>query len=65
MHGSKTNQSASARPVFIHRYRRVGDYVTVSATTVANRAEAEKKAVQAPPSENHMLVRGYRPYGPA
>lgn len=65
VHGSKTNQSASARPVFIHRYRRVGDYVTISATTVANRAEAEKKAVQTQPSENHMLVRGYRPYGPA
>jgi len=65
VHGSKTNQSSSARPVFIHRYRRIDDYVTVSATTETNRTEAEKRAAQARRDGDGLLVRGFRPYKPA
>jgi len=63
IHGSKENYSDQPRPVFIHRYRRVDDYVTVSATTAANRAEAEKRAAEARKSNQRgLMVSGFRPY---
>ncbi len=65
IHGSKENHSSTARPVFIHRYRRTDDYTIVGATTVENRAEAEAKAAGKtvkPPSEYGLMVSGYRPY---
>lgn len=63
IHGSKENYSDKPRPVFIHRYRRVDDYVTVSATTAANRAEAEKRAAEARKSNQRgLMVSGFRPY---
>ncbi len=47
IHGSPNNHTDSPRPVFIHRYRAADDYVVISATTAARRAEAEKHAEQA------------------
>src|SRR5206468_10765341 len=44
VHGSKENHSDKPRPVFIHRYRRPGDYVTIGATTAEKRAAAEQSA---------------------
>jgi ectoine hydroxylase-related dioxygenase (phytanoyl-CoA dioxygenase family) len=65
VHGSKENHAQTPRPVFINRYRRVDDYVVVSATTVANRAEAEQRAAAARKSQQRgLLVRGFRPYTP-
>lgn len=65
IHGSKENHSNAPRPVFIHRYRRPDDYVTVGATTAANRAEAEKRASEAKKSQQKgLMVRGFRPYDP-
>lgn len=63
IHGSKENYTEKPRPVFIHRYRRADDFVTISGTTVANRAEAEKRA-ESVRKENQkgLMVRGYRPY---
>ncbi|MBI3923416.1 MAG: phytanoyl-CoA dioxygenase family protein, partial [Armatimonadetes bacterium] len=63
IHGSRENHSERARPVFIHRYRRVEDYITVSGTTAANRAEAEKRAAEAK-KENQvgLVVRGFRAF---
>lgn len=66
IHGSRENHSTRPRPVFINRYRRVDDYVTVSATTAANREEAERRAAEARKSgQRGLMVRGYRPYEPA
>lgn len=63
IHGSQENHSKTPRPVFIHRYRRPDDYVTVSATTAENRAEAEKRAAEAKKSRQRgLMVRGFRPY---
>ncbi len=64
VHGSKQNHSDKPRPVFINRYRRVDDYVVISATTTANRAEAEKRATEAKKTNEQrgMMVRGFRPY---
>ena len=63
IHGSQENHSPSPRPVFIHRYRRPDDYVTVSAATVAKRAEAEKRAAEAKKGQQRgLMVRGFRPY---
>ena len=63
IHGSKENHSERPRPVFIHRYRRPDDYVTVGATTAENRAEAEKRAAEAKKSQQKgLMVRGFRPY---
>lgn len=61
VHGSQENWSRSPRPVVIHRYRRADDFVTVSATTAANRAEAEKHEAEAT-KENQcgLMVCGYR-----
>ena len=61
IHGSKENHSQQPRPVFIHRYRRADDYVTVSATTAANREEAEKLGAQArKENQRGLMVRGFR-----
>jgi len=66
IHGSKENHSAQPRPVFINRYRRVDDYVTVNATTAENRAEAEKRADQArKENQKGLMVRGFRVWEPA
>ncbi|MDQ3815649.1 MAG: phytanoyl-CoA dioxygenase family protein [Armatimonadota bacterium] len=63
IHGSKENYSDKPRPVFIHRYRRPDDYVTIGATTTEKRAEAEKHAVEAKKSQQRgFMVRGFRPY---
>lgn len=65
IHGSQENHSQGPRPVFIHRYRRPDDYVTIGATSVANRAEAEKRAAEAKKShQKGIMVRGFRPYDP-
>lgn len=61
VHGSQENRSERPRPVFINRYRRPDDYVTVSATTAANRAEAEKRAAQASKeNQRGLMARGFR-----
>ena len=61
IHGSQENHSTKPRPVFISRYRRVDDYVTVSASSTTNRAEAEKRATEAKKeNQQGILVRGYR-----
>ncbi len=63
IHGSKENFSPKPRPVFIHRYRRADDYVTISATTSENRADAEKRAAEAKKeNQRGLMVRGFRPY---
>ncbi len=63
VHGSKENHSDKPRPVFINRYRRVDDYVVVSASTVTNRAEAEQRAAEARKSRQYgLMVRGFRSY---
>jgi phytanoyl-CoA hydroxylase len=63
IHGSKENHSTQPRPVFINRYRRPDDYVTVSATNAARRAEAEQKAEQTRKSgQRGVMVRGFRLY---
>ena len=65
IHGSKENHSNGPRPVFVHRYRRPDDYVTIGATTVENRAEAEKRAAEAKKSQQRgFMVRGFRAYQP-
>lgn len=63
IHGSQENHSERPRPAFIHRYRRADDYVTISATTAANRAEAEKRAAEAKKeNQRGLMVRGFRAY---
>jgi len=63
VHGSKENFSKEPRPVTINRYRRADDYVVISATTTANRAEAEKRAAEAKKgNQRGLMVRGFRPY---
>lgn len=72
IHGSRENHSETARPVIIHRYRRADDYVVVSGTTTANRAEAEKRSAEAekPAAEaakenqRGLMVSGFRAYSP-
>src|SRR5438552_3968760 len=59
IHGSKENHSDRPRPVFIHRYRRPDDYVTISATTAEKRAAAEQKAAEARKDpQRGLMVRG-------
>ena len=66
IHGSRENHSDKPRPVIIHRYRRPDDYVVVSGTTAANRAEAEKRASEATkPNQQGFMVRGFRALGDA
>jgi len=63
IHGSQENHSDKPRPVFINRYRRPDDYVVISATTTANRAEAEKRAADAKKeNQRGLMVRGVRPF---
>lgn len=63
IHGSKENHSSKPRPVFINRYRRPDDYVTISATSAANRAEAEKRESEAKKANQRgFMVRGFRKY---
>jgi hypothetical protein len=63
IHGSQENHSDRPRPVFINRYRRADDYVTVSATSTAKRAEAEKRIAEAKKeNQRGLMVRGFRPY---
>lgn len=64
IHGSKQNHSDAPRPVFINRYRRPDDYTIISATTTANRAEAEKRAEEARKTNEQrgLMVRGFRKY---
>jgi hypothetical protein len=65
IHGSQENHSDRLRPVFINRYRRPDDYVTVGAATVAGRAEAEKKAAEARKTHQRgLMVRGFRAWTP-
>jgi hypothetical protein len=65
IHGSKENDSNKPRPVFIHRYRRADDYVTIGATTAENRAEAEKRAAEAKKeNQRGFMVRGFRSFEP-
>jgi len=63
VHGSQENHSAAPRPVFIHRYRRADDYVTVGGTTAENRALAERRAAEAR-KENQVgfMVAGRREF---
>ncbi len=61
IHGSQVNNGTAGRPVFIHRYRKPGDYVTIGAATVAGRAEAEKHAAEVKAQNQHgFIVRGFR-----
>jgi ectoine hydroxylase-related dioxygenase (phytanoyl-CoA dioxygenase family) len=61
VHGSKPNWSKEPRPVFIHRYRRADDYVIISATTAANRAEAEKRVLEMKKeNQRGFMVKGSR-----
>ena len=63
IHGSKPNWSDELRPVFINRYRNADDYVTISGTTAANRAENEKNAANAKKeNQKGIMVRGYRAF---
>lgn len=63
IHGSKENHSDKPRPVVIHRYRRADDYVVISGTTTANRAEAEKRIADAKKeNQRGLMVRGFRAY---
>jgi phytanoyl-CoA hydroxylase len=63
IHGSQENHSDKPRPVFINRYRRPDDYVVISATTTANRAEAEKRAAEAKKeNQRGLMVCGVRPF---
>jgi hypothetical protein len=65
IHGSQENHSESPRPVFIHRYRRPNDYVTVGAATTAAREEAEKRAAEVKKqNQQGFMVRGFRSYEP-
>ncbi len=65
IHGSQENHSEKPRPVFIHRYRRADDYVTIGATSTQNRAEAEKRAAEAKKeNQRGLMVRGFRSYEP-
>jgi phytanoyl-CoA hydroxylase len=66
IHGSKENHSESARPVFIHRYRRPDDFVIVSAATTAARDEAEKRSAEAKKqNQKGLMARGVRAWSPA
>ena len=62
IHGSKPNYSDRPRPVFINRYRRPDDFVTIGASTTANRAEAEKRAAEAKKTNEQrgLMMRGFR-----
>jgi phytanoyl-CoA hydroxylase len=62
IHGSKENYSDKPRAVFINRYRRPNDFVTVSATTAEKRAAAEQHAAEVKKeNQRGLMVRGFRP----
>lgn len=66
IHGSKENHSEKPRPVFIHRYRRPDDYVTIGAATASARKEAEKHAAEVKKqNQQGLMVRGVRTWEPA
>lgn len=61
IHGSPENNTDTARPVFIHRYRRADDYVVISASNVADRKVAEQHIEQArKENQNGYMVCGRR-----
>jgi len=61
IHGSLPNHSDGPRPVFIHRYRAANDYVTIGATHVADRKQAEARAEEARKENQYgFMVRGRR-----
>lgn len=63
VHGSRENHSEQPRPVFINRYRRADDYVVVGGSSVANRADSEKRAAMATKeNQRGLMVRGYRKF---
>jgi phytanoyl-CoA hydroxylase len=62
IHGSKQNFSDEPRPIFIHRYRRIDDYVVVGGTTTENRAKNAEKPQQKKGGQRGFMVRGFRPY---
>lgn len=64
IHGSKENHSHSSRPVFIHRFRRPDDYVTISASNAKRREELEQQPAPAakPSQQRGLMVRGRRPW---
>ena len=63
IHGSQENHSQAPRPVFIHRYRRPDDFVTIGAATTKSREEAEKRAAEAKKTnQKGLMVRGWRAY---
>ena len=65
IHGSKENHSEKPRPVFIHRYRRPDDFVTIGAATTAAREEAEKHAAEVKKqNQQGLMVRGVRKWEP-
>lgn len=65
VHGSQQNHSEKPRPVFIHRYRRPDDYVTVGAATVAAREEAERHAAEVKKqNQKGLMARGVREFSP-
>lgn len=65
VHGSRENHSAASRPAFIHRYRRADDYVVVSATSAANRRQAEARRDEArKENQRGLMVAGFRPHRP-
>lgn len=65
IHGSQVNKGQEGRPVFIHRYRKPGDYVTIGAATTAKREEAEKHAAEVKKqNQKGLMVRGFRLYEP-
>lgn len=65
IHGSQQNHSEKPRPVFIHRYRRPDDYVTIGAATVAAREEAEKHAAEVKKqNQKGLMARGVRIWSP-
>jgi len=47
IHGSPENLTDTARPAFIHRYRRADDYVVINASNTADREAAAKQIEQA------------------
>jgi phytanoyl-CoA hydroxylase len=63
VHGSKSNRSSAARPVFIHRWRAADDYVVISASTTEHRTASESQVAEAK-KENQMgfMVRGTRKF---
>ena len=55
IHGSPPNNSDQARPVFIHRYRSVNDYVSAGGITAGNRG----KRTADQDDQGGLVVRGF------